>query len=346
MACPASQVAPEVRIENRTPEASIGTAVHRFMAAHVVGLEDREHVVAAELGLDEEAREQAGIIYATAKKLWRQFHMWFPDPRTEVYLEHGQLTGHIDVFSSVPGEVRVLDYKTGRLDLDHHEQLRGYSWLALQDMPEADSAYGMVVNVRAGTYDAERFTREELDAWHAGLIERIGNTNVYIAGRHCGYCPRRHECPARMQLLKQALVTLDIADRGMSERELGQLFLAAKAMEQVIEDAIALVRAEVISRGGTMRISGGQQIEIVHQERKDIMFQQGWPALMQQPELVNQTLLDSMKVPKTALDKAARAVASKGHGAAYIRMIMQKLQDAGAIRKKVVPIMQVRKVRD
>jgi hypothetical protein len=242
-------------------------------------------------------------------------------------------------------QIRILDWKTSRKDdSDYVDQMKGYGWLLLQEHPDADSVYAVIGWIRDQRIEAYTWSREELDTWHAQMVAKAADVEVYNPGRHCSFCPRCHECPARVQVLKTAMRVLEISSDDMLPAEIGQLFDAAKALEKAVEDALKIVRSAVAIAGGVLPLPGGRELRLELQESQVIKFDRGIQAL-ESMHLLTNDVRQSIKIPKGAVCDAAKASVPKGRGAAAVRELMDALEQADALETVTKEIMSARKAR-
>jgi Protein of unknown function (DUF2800) len=341
MLCPASLAPPAIRIESDDEPARIGPDTG-----------GNPDTIAAEFRLDERAQGEAEMLYACGMKMWRQMQEHFPNARVEQYASYEKngltLTGHRDVMAyGRDGQPRVGDFKTGRVDADHDNQIRGYCWLTLQEYaPElSDRCYGVVMDVRDQEIDGRWYTREELDTWHAGLVAKVqDDLETYNPGPHCSHCPRFHECPAWEQKLKLYLRVLDIYGSAVSHKEIGELFDAAKAVEKIVKEALGFVRGAAVEAGGVLPLPNGRELRIETQESKVIKFSNGIN-LLARLGLLTEDVRNAIKIPKGAVCDAAKAGVPKGLGAAAIRELMDALEAADALETETKEVMSARKAR-
>jgi hypothetical protein len=346
LACPASQVPPALRIEGDTSAADLGSAVHEQVLGRIVGTAPDLAVTAARWRVD--VGELAPLV-GRAWRQWERVSQWFPEPAVEVYLwaelpgsEGLRLTGHADVLSRVGDQVRIYDLKTGWLEGEHRAQLQGYGWLALQLLPECTSAYTMVHRVREGSIDPQEYSRAELDAWPVGVRERLGETETYHAGAHCGHCPRALECDTKDLYLKVGLFRLrnDNLDRIPREpRQRGQILLdllgICRSLQRESEDLMTLIRADVRAHGGRLG-----DLVLTRQPQKRIDFARGMDAL---EEMVGtEQLMEIVTLSNKAAEEGVKAAAPRGQKGRAVQELWRRLAEAGAVITTEVERLEVR----
>ena len=198
MSCPASAQDPSVRINAESAAATTGTAAHEIYAAMVMG---RADTVAP--GLD---GEMSYLAWA-GLDMWRKMRDRINVLDCEISLsaqisDDVTLTGHPDVIGRLSGDSEtgvVIDWKTGYVERDCSDQMRGYALL----MTHYPKWLLVAAHTRLGTTTTYEATSEELVAFRGRIIDAVTNPKkVYNPTPcNCEYCPMSHECPARVELL-------------------------------------------------------------------------------------------------------------------------------------------------
>jgi hypothetical protein len=355
--CPGS-VRPEGLVIHESSESSaLGNAVHEGLAVLV----ETGAVPWGETGalvrrfeLDDEQELQ--ILLALGARLWRELNAHYPMPNASA--EHALtyrdpagrfvLTGHLDAVAWLGPLVRVADHKTGRLDSDYREQLRGYCVLALA----AGEAFGttdaeaFALWVRDREIERHRMRRDEVRGWLDDVRRRIVEWDgVYHAStQHCPRCPRSHECPAGRAIVRRDVeaVTGDESLATLDDDALdalgpdGVVALLAKAdlarnVGGRVRDAI---RAYVLRRGDV--VGGGQRLTVRGDERRELDVLSAFEVL----NGLGFTDDEYAEIITLSIAAAERVVAKRvkrGKGAEAKRALVAALDDAGAIKVNVTP---------
>ncbi len=342
----------EIPVDDAGPEARLGTAVHKWLAQN--------------LRHEAWAPEDAGngnpdfpMLCHLGVRCWQAVKGYFPGALTEQFLEWSDgdihLTGHADVLSVVEsptdgcGQVRVLDYKTGRTDEDHDAQLRGYAWLALQAHPWADDASVCLVRVREQTADWGHYSRREMAIWWEEEVREVvvRERREFNPGRHCGHCKRGPTCPAKTALMGQMVDSLLDYDptnlnegREISPETLARMLDRVKLVEKACESARGLIRAAVDAAGGSLLTGDGRRLVIEEQERKVIEPEPAWPILQ---EALGDRLAKVLTVGKTKLEDEIKALAPRGQKGQAVKELMDRLESARAIRTQTTQCLEVKR---
>ena len=347
-ACAAASIPPAVRIEPPRGPADLGSAFHDCMAAVVSGQPYDLDTIANLWHVDP---EQLRPMVGWARARWADtFAEMFPAASVEVPMSYCDddltLTGHSDIGSVLPSEIRVGDWKTGWLDVDPIDQLRGYAFLSLMahsELPDIDSVYVLKIDVRHQYAEPRRFHRAELLDWWTWLKSHAKETTLYRPGPHCGRCPRALECPAHataLRHLSQSLVTATPTDslRGASPDDLAQTVLLARMFEKRIEAFLKSAKAHVEAHGGQFG-----PLFLRDENRPWIDVARAWDVLTD--ALGQDTLRDLLSDSKgDLLDAFAANAPPRGKGAAK-QALIARLEEAGALVRNTIQKLEVRNVR-
>jgi hypothetical protein len=200
-----------------------GSLAHRIFSRHLnegpIGAEDFDQVCREEIGRSnlnhkmgglELKPSSLGMIIEEVRALYTRF-VQFPGEGfqgSEVEIAHRddngiELVGKVDaVYLTGPGDVRLVDWKTGDLG-DPEHQLRFYALLWALDRDQIPVRVE-AVSVLTGDIHRSEPTREMVEAVAAEvalmagelrLAWRDGADLVRRAGPWCGYCPILAGCP-------------------------------------------------------------------------------------------------------------------------------------------------------
>lgn len=345
--CPGSVRLPLLRIEEDNDASAVGTAVHKLMERVVDGTRNLSQMPIGEVcerygvsGDDVVPLLVAGI------NVWDQIKDSFTGAVTEVPLSatvHGvQLTGHLDALAVGNEIARALDWKTGRVDRDYSKQVQGYLALILLDDPAIREATATVVWLRDRDVETYTMTRDGLGPWLESLRATVIDWNgAYHPGRHCGFCPRSHECPALAAQARRDIAVLSAeatvahVENGLRDmqpahiRDLWERWKMVKAFGESFERAMRLA----LDTGGAIEAEGWR-IELETQEHRELDLLKAWPSI--QSRLDDEAVAECVSVSITKLDGIVAKRAGKGKGAAAKRALNEELLAAGAIAMKPV----------
>lgn len=282
MACPESQREPMFQ-QPVGRAALVGSAVHAYLEDYISGQPQTYDHYASEWALSE--REDFAKIAYNGVRCWNALAQHFPNPICERELTDAGtvgLTGHPDVVSIIGKEARVLDWKTGRVEGDHTEQLRAYAYLICKTF-DVDTVRAVVCDVR---YQDIRkpvtFTRAELAEWYQQVARRLREQG-YATGSHCQYCPRAIECPAKQMLLRtigNAVIQSDSIIANLDDEKLIRLHDAIGVLEKALTKAKDALRAEVAGRGGRITTPDGNGLELRQEAYRTLQPQQAMETLL------------------------------------------------------------------
>jgi hypothetical protein len=325
-ACGVSLQAPELTVHQYSgPAADLGTTVHDELARHVDGAEV-------------EPSKATGFLFWAGAKAWRELAPEFPNPLTEVLLDHSfvywSCTGHVDVVSVVGSEIRILDWKSGFKDSDYSEQMRGYCALALLKYPEIERATATIVWLRTGEIERYTMTREQLTAWEWDVS--VAMTGLETPGTHCDYCRRSHECRSRNALVRRDIATvLDVgteeaaeAIARMNPRDIVSLLGKAKMIAACADRIKDAIRAHVETVG---EVEGEKtKLTLALENRRAIDPLKAWPILTESG-FADEDFAECVKISASTVDTITGKKAGRGNGKRAIAALREKLEAAGAV---------------
>lgn len=331
-----------------TEASSLGTAFHRWADRMVQGIDADPDNYAIEYHVD---TYELRMLCGCARQTWRMIGKHFPpsitmsEHRMSATLGPGiELTGTCDLTTDPQdGILPVLDWKSGRVDSDYSAQKKGYAWLRLQEVPEADTAMSITAWLRDGQLDVQTWTRDQLNAWAEELIRRImqGESTFSPSGR-CVYCPRQNSCEGRRKLV--AATMAELADPSWppftltaeNRLEVAPLIADIRSRIKVVENAIerfdASLRVDVMTNG-PLPIGDGREIKAVEVKRRELDYRIALPVLL---EHLSESEVDMVtKVSLAQCEQMVQARSPKGQGAGNKRFFNDQLREAGAVRESI-----------
>lgn len=349
--CPGSVRRGRLLIDATSEPADLGSAAHeafRPLAEGVAiewdslpGIADRWNVSAEELRM----------LVALARKLWDRVKDSFKDALTEVPLSTAiapgvELTGHADLVSISGRAARIGDWKTGRKDSDYSHQMRAYAALALRDNPDLEEATATILWVRDGEIENYTMTRADAEAWLHAVRQRVVEWDgVYRTGSHCSYCPRLHECEASTAMARRDAATLLDVDAvtaiaSMDPERVVELYQKVLLVEQCAERVREAVRVRASADGPIT--ANGFAIGLEPEERRSLDVLKAWPVLEAQ-DFTDEDYAACIEIRPAKLDKVVAQKAGRGKGAAAVRALTERLEQADAVKKNTVQKLVVRR---
>src|SRR5579859_5406568 len=350
-ACAAAGAPQEWTSAGNRGAADLGSAGHFIWTTGIAGEVAEVHDAAAKFQVDpDDLRE---LMDRFAWPAWRSVLSYFPQPMTEAYYEWTapdghKLTGHIDVLDlSNPHEARITDGKSGRLDMPHDNQVKGYAWLVLQNHPELCQVRTCILRWRHRVADWAVYTRAGLEAWWDWMSGHLQDQTIFSPGPHCGYCPRGATCPAKTALLQQACALLTAGKFSLPADPLAraQVLLEVKERVKLLRDGLdqahELVKAEVRAAGGIMDLGDGRALVLRDEKRRAINVRLGVGIL--QEALGPARLLEMLKISKGDVEAAVGAKAGKGQKGKAIKELMDRLDSQGAMTTTITTKLEIKK---
>jgi hypothetical protein len=348
-ACAPAAESVAYKIESERGPSDLGTAFHACMARYVGRGESPAVTITQEAARNNVTPADLAPLVWGASKVWREtLEPLYPNAEVEREFSASdpdagiELTGHLDIFSWVPEarEIRVLDYKTGYIDAEAREQLRGYALLGMLNYPAASTASISKWQVREGKLETEVFTREALFAWWEWLVAHVRESNIFRSGDHCERCPRAFACEARTAALRQAAGWLPAMDgdalRELDADRMAEVLTQARALEKLLGRIIGTIKSEVSLRGKSFG-----PMFIKTEERTSINVGRGYGVLAQ--AIGVEKLIPMFKVGKGDVEDAVKATAPRGQKSAAVNNLMEQLGEAGALVISTIHKLEVRK---
>lgn len=336
MACPASAHRDGAQVESSNPEAALGSATHEVVTGWISSGDVGVGIAATAKKWRVEESDLGGAVWSTWQA-WCGVREFFPAPRVEVPMVFRdqeadiELTGTADVVSYLDDvqEIRIADFKGGRLDLDHSHQLAGYAFIGYQIFG-AIRARTVAIRSRDQLADWSEFTAQDLWQWYAGLLAQFRKADVFSPGRHCGFCPRRATCSAKTALLRQSAEMLAMPlDSAISiGKEYGAMLDMIKLVEDQCHEARDLIRAEVVALG-PLATGDGRRIQLEDVTRTHIDYPKARPALYDEvgPEALPGTLdVNIGRLKALVMESAPRGTKKRRWD-----VLMRQLDQAGAV---------------
>lgn len=353
--CPASANPPAINISlTDDKHTRFGTGVHAFMR-HMITGKDESTCQARELAaISSYEAEEFDDICERAWWTWRQVSEAFPDPVCEhtfpTFVDGEiELSGTCDVMSLVGPEVRIADWKSGWLDTPNVNQLKGYSWLAMQENPDIETARATKLHIRSGMHETFLWTREELAAWWKSLVENLtAPVKLYRPGNVCRYCPQRWGCGAHDRVLRKAAAIAGLEFDTHSAGSLAAAVRHLRSLEKEVAGALAGIKTIVKARGGEILDEAGNGLRIEEGASRSLITRKAWPILSDQlgESLTGYVDDDGNEVPgcvEIGVGRVEDAIKAclrrrgklrRGEIGQTISGIFAALSDAGAIESK------------
>ena len=327
--CPGSIRIPELRVNERSEAADMGTACHAAMRPVVEGLGVQWDALPA----DDEMR----MLVAMGAQLWERVAESFPAAFTEVSmsieLPPHALTGTADVVSFAGDTARILDWKFGRKDSDYREQMRAYCGLVLERNPSLGAATATIAWVREQSIESLTMTRGDVDGWWQDIQQIV----VFWDGTHhpgpqCTYCPRGHECPARSVLVKRSIADVLGADMpaGLAQMTAEQIVDLHRKVALMTRSAKAVhdaIKTHVQEHGPVC--ADGMRLAIERTAKRRLKTLEAFPVLT--AVLDDAQMADCTTISISKVESAVAKVAGRGKGKAAIAVLRDQLDEAGAV---------------
>ena len=339
--------------------AENGTAAHKCLeplaTKGAVEWENIDNVCDELDGNSEEVR----MLCSKATKLWAKIRDTYPAAITEIAVSYElpalevaglKLTGHIDVISIVGNLVRILDWKTGRLDANYAHQMKAYLAMVILAYPELEGGTATIAWVRSGDIENYTMTRQDALKWVHDFEERVINWDgVYRTGDHCVHCRRFHECQAGNTLARSYVAA--IGDVGLDSVESQVLTLEpdacvdlyhkARLVAQIADKALKAIKGRAEKQGEI--IGKESKLYLDSEGRREIDPEKAW-GVLSDLGFQDADFAQVIKMPISKVEKRVAELAGKGNGTAAKRDLNQKLELAGAVEIREVFKLEERRI--
>jgi len=329
--CASSAGVPVTQCDSESLPSKLGNAVHEYAdnmfgaAVNDLSALARKHDVLGEI-------DELEFLCRNVGRAWDTLAPYFPDAKAEVALSSVLTEGTADFLSHDGKTAAVGDWKTGRVERNYRRQLMAYAYAlrAERGMPASGEIVAVVVWVRLGTFDVERFTDTDLDDFRAGVVARSKDIGrVYNPGESCVYCPMRLECPARQSYLNASAGLLEsMSPRAMTPADMGALYSRAKMLGAALDDYHGALK--MLLKEGPVETGHGTVLQLKDVERDTIDPQRAWPVLTGLG-LNDEDLARCVKMGKGALMDVVGERAEKGMKGKRRAMVLKELENAEAI---------------
>ncbi len=257
--CPASSQDQSIKIDEDLDVGRVGTAVHEALKKHLLGVEFNGEELIQRHRI-EKYESDFWYLFSVGKKAIKTFD-WLNVQEVEVMCEVDLnrdyiLRGTPDVVGTTDkDELIIIDWKSGRLEEDHTNQLKSYAKLKLHDPKYDHCITGKVITVwlRSREIDVLDFDRDSIMIdWTEQLLEKIKDEEYSPSVEACRYCPVM-ECPAKAAMIRDAGMGLvDIDTDMITIDQLAENWHKIKLLKSVIEKIEKIMKSEVELNGQIM----------------------------------------------------------------------------------------------
>lgn len=341
IACPSSALPCDRPVDVPTEAAAMGNAVHRSLAAAVVG----EHVdldsVSREWGVD---RAELGALHRNGLRIWDAVKHIFPDPVCEVPLRSTLTEGTADVVSEAGAA--VLDWKSTRIETkDYSAQLAAYALCYAQTygMGPRGEITTVIGWLRSGDYEVVKYDEASLEAF----VDRVRDAEskvgtVYGPGEACSFCPRRNVCAAREEWVRSSSAALvPTSGAALTPAALGAVYDRIKVVERAAEEARKVLRD--LASHGPVDIGDGRVLRLDETEHEVISPRAAVPVLVGEFGFSPADMDRVLSVSKSSITDIVGDRAPHGEKGKATSTVMDRLRAVGAVRVKTSTRMNARK---
>jgi hypothetical protein len=335
--CPGSITPPETTLVVDRGVAQLGRAAHEALALLVKKSPVDLTAIAKKYEVPE---KQLAPLYHIGRHSWAEYEEDVAVAACEQRMSREILPGVIlagsadiilRVISAKRPTLLVWDWKSGAIS-DHRDQVIGYGWLVIEDWPAEHMKAG-ICWLRDQIVEIEDIDIAEINRLPERIQEALNHPNHFSPNFDaCKYCPRQHECPAYIALIRQIITAFssgDIQVNSLAPAELSMLYNRVQFLKKFLEHYDDVLRNQ-ITLSGALPIGDGRIISLQPRERKSIITEKALPFLQERlggPE----ELFPAISINKNDLIGIVRDRAPRGQKKAAQEALMSDLADAGAI---------------
>lgn len=288
---------------------------------------------------------------------WEKVSKWYQgaqlEERISCTLSNGyELAGTPDLFQVVGEYALVFDLKTGEKELDYTPQIELYA-LILWKRHQAlgmKRVFGALFAPMLNKFTNQEITEQRLEHVEEFYTKAMAFAGItYVIGPMCQFCPRLLSCPAMVRSVDPMVADLR-EGRELSALDIKQFRPAMRYLKQIVERYEEVERA-LVERMGTIDLGDGYELYLRTDMEDKIKPVDAFRILTGELfKIPPEKVLEGMKISKTAVKEAARAIAvprsrENGLGVTQVKLLTA-LESAGATYKKPKTYVSSRPIPD
>lgn len=358
--CPTSVLPAEHPIRDEGLPLRRGSAVHRLLHMYLVDEDTSLQVVQEVASRYRVDWKDLDELFEKGKQAIDTLGEHLPDSKRlcEYELpEWNGVKGTVDLLCMDDDLIVVVDWKSGRSDGDHYEQLIDYAWrVRALEGNEERAIKAIAVNLELSTWTVYEFDEAAFRGFldrDSSIRERAGKE--YNPGAHCGYCPRRLDCGAYSDLQRSSIYALTEVPSfdAVSVEKLAESYPKVQMLSKLLDSYKEALRANLMHSDGPLPVGGGKEVLLKEYKKEEIDPKRAW-AVLQKSEFSDDDIASVLRISKTAVQDivGAKYEVALSQGNAKPRMktrmkeeIMHELRKAGAVTQTSSLRLQQRKVR-
>lgn len=284
MGCPASASEPDIKIDSSTGPSIMGSCIHEVVVDPIRNDDafiHKDHIneLAAKYRVDNV--KEVRILSYVAFRAYRENIRPHIDLDTLMIEEEVKFSvggvkrvGHMDGMAlSVDHETLIVwDWKSGFVETDALNQLKGYGLGALKLFPDVKNVTLVTVWLRSKTLDVVELTRKELEVDFVKELREAQQSNTYNPDpKFCTYCPKL-QCPAKIKMNHSTINQLvEMADTEVvNVEEYAKSYDKILFLEKAIKSAKEAVKKHIKDNGRIKTDTGYLDIVEKHVDKIDL----------------------------------------------------------------------------
>ena len=329
----ASSELPTTHPYNPTGEpANVGTATHAACGSMVIGEPYDVQSLCNTYDVRKSVTDVEDLV-GYAKKVWAEIKRYFPHPKVEQAVVGPVSRGTADVLHWDRETGVVHDWKSGWIRRSGIYQVMGYAsgMRATYGMPKSGKITTIVAWLRYQEYEVWSVRDKDLDDFEAMVKRREDDIGKqYAPGEYCEFCPRKLECDARRDYLRNSVATLTAIEvREVTPDVLASFYPHMKALGKALDDYDKALRMG-LEGGAVLPTGNGKAIKLGPGSKHNIDARKAWPVL-QKFGFTDDQINNVLKMSKPKIEKIYADRAPDRQMDTYKKKIIQRLRDSGAL---------------
>lgn len=351
--CASSELESAAPYDPNTEPAELGTAVHKGLGHFIrEGTNPDLTELAGEYDQD---LDEVRMLYFNGRKAWKAIKAQLPDPLVEQRVESRLIHGTADVIFWNGEVLIIVDWKSGYVQSNYHNQLAGYAHgaVATFGMPTSRKVVIVTVWLRQGEVDTAHLDAEDLEKWEARYEAQIAciGRQYSPSDDSCIGCKRQLNCQAREEFIRSAALSLAPYENdqlAVPRETLGALYPKAKILERALDSYKTALRM-TIQIDGPLIVGETKQLELREYTKILLDPRKSWPVMKAFGLLAHEI----NAVLRLSRDKLMKIVAGKAPPQAKGQAkddCLAALKEADAVTEirytKLAPVKRTKEITD
>ncbi len=185
------------------------------------------------------------------------------------------------------GEYAIIDYKSGWLDTDYTNQLKGYALLARQAFSTGDkSVHIITMRLRQNLLDIIKVTPDDMDIFSQALWRVVYEKPApAMPGDFCAYCPGAGSCRPVINAIKKTKIFWGGHSKRLAKAQSSTLtpatisntYIKIQLAEKLLEELKKQIKTILEREGGSITLEDGSVLKIEEEQRESVLLAKALP---------------------------------------------------------------------